>query len=172
SADGKILVSGGWDTTVRVWEVSTGKELRAFNDREEEVYKIQPVPMVLLTPDGKTLIAGDNQRIQFWDLATGKAVRTIHDYSHFSFTMALSPDGKVLATAGDHHVIRLWHTASGKPLIEPQRPLNGLDWVTFAPDGRTVVTGALDGNIRLWDPRTGKQQGEIAHQGPSVISPD
>ncbi|MEZ2233408.1 TIR domain-containing protein [Microcoleus sp.] len=85
-------------------------------------------------------------------------------------SLALSPDGKILASAAKDGTIRLWDT-SGYPIGEPLDPLtNGpiiaLYAVAFSPDGKTIVSGGADGTIRLWD-ISGKliSQSFKGHQG-------
>ena len=69
SADGRMLVSGSYDATIKLWDVATGKELATFKDR--------PVRAVAITADSKTLASGSGDGlITQWDVATGKQQST------------------------------------------------------------------------------------------------
>jgi WD40 repeat protein len=68
--DGKYVVSGSWDKTVRLWELATGQEVRRFTGHENWVLS------VAVTPDGKYVVSGSwDKTVRLWDLATGKEVR-------------------------------------------------------------------------------------------------
>ncbi|MEG5018804.1 MULTISPECIES: TIR domain-containing protein [unclassified Microcoleus] len=95
-------------------------------------------------------------------------------------SLALSPDGQILASAGFDGTIRLWDT-SGNPIGQPMDPLPNwrtpaLHSVAWSPDGKTIVSGDAEGTIRLWD-ISGKLMGQRlkGHQGEVLsirFSPD
>jgi hypothetical protein len=68
--DGRYVVSGSEDNTVRLWDLVTGKEVRRFTGHEGSVNS------VAVTPDGKYVVSGStDETVRVWDLATGKEVR-------------------------------------------------------------------------------------------------
>jgi RNA polymerase sigma factor (sigma-70 family) len=77
--------------------------------------------------------------------------------------LALSPDGKLLATRAGDDRVRLWEAATGKELhvLSGAQESPGLWGFAFAPDGKTLVTGGADGMLRFWDPATGRQQHRV-----------
>jgi WD40 repeat protein len=109
SPDGKTLVSGGDDSTLRLWEVATGQELRLYriNDpkRREDRHQVLALGV---TADGKTVVArsadysGCNKfTIKAWDIATGKELINRHEQEADSFVAVFwpsvfSPDGKTI----------------------------------------------------------------------------
>lgn len=91
-------------------------------------------------------------------MATGKDLRPPAQ-GHFAAVngLALSPDGRTLASGSWDRTIRLWNPATG----EERRQLNGhTDTVfrlAFSSDGRILASAGFDGSIRLWDPAAGKE---------------
>src|SRR5438105_14148760 len=93
SADGKMLVSGSWDTTIRVWDVASDKQLAMFKDRPEKVWS------VAITEDCKTLASGSNDgAITIWNVATGKPRSTFKGDSEMIRALAFSSDGKMVGS--------------------------------------------------------------------------
>jgi WD40 repeat protein len=151
--DGKILASGGWDHTVRLWDVAAGKELHRLEGHKAVVFS------VATSPDGKTLASGGwDFNIRLWDVASGKETAVLKGHNRRVESLAFSPDGKTLASGADDNTARLWDVATG---TEP-RTLKGhakaVCWVAFSPDGKTLASGSQDSVIHLWEVGTGQER--------------
>src|SRR5262249_51104503 len=83
-------------------------------------------------------------------------------------TVALSPDGKILAAAGGtfpRGEVRLWDAATGRPVARPFSYLGSVLTLVFRPDGKVLLTGGLDRIARQWDVATGEPiGGPLMHQ--------
>src|SRR6187549_1207103 len=67
SPDSNYVATGSKDKSAKLWEVSTGREVRTFLGHEATVTSLE------FTDDGKTLITGSNDKsIRFWEVSTGK----------------------------------------------------------------------------------------------------
>ena len=97
----------------------------------------------------------DDDTVRLWDAGTGAALQTLEGHSDPVWSVAFSPDGKVVASGSGDHTVRLWDAGTGAAL----QTLEGhSDWVwsvAFSPDGKVVASGSDDGTIRLWDAGTG-----------------
>lgn len=158
SPDGRMLASAGQDGAVRLWDATTGKELRRLVGRP--VVNYDWVSSVAFSPDGKLVAGGihgshgaPSHPIFLWDAATGKQLRRLAGHKNEVQTIAFSPNGKMLASAGYGKSIRLWDVASG----EERHRLEAKPFIyalAFSPDGRLLASGGggEDGQrVILWD---------------------
>jgi WD40 repeat protein len=174
SPDGKTLATCGNDHLVKLWTVADGTPLAELHGHENHVYN------VAFHPDGQHLVSGDLKGIvKVWDLAKGSVEReldakVLHKYDT-SFmadhggvrSMAISPDGKLLACAGITNVSNAfagvgnplvvlfdWETGKQKQLLRPKENFQGTAWgVGFHPTGHIVgVAGGSGGMLYFWKP--------------------
>src|SRR5262249_44367309 len=71
--------------------------------------------------------------------------------------VAVSPDGKLLATSSGHGLVRVWSIDSGELRSECKGHGDTVASVQFSPDGRRLVSASLDKTIVVWDPATGRR---------------
>jgi len=76
--------------------------------------------------------------------------------------MAVSPDGKTLATSSLDHTIRLWDLAKRRRVNTLNGHLNEVWAIAFSPDGQNLVSGARDGAVKLWLPGVKRKEDVLA----------
>jgi len=90
--------------------------------------------------------------------------------------VAISPDGKILASGSQHGTIKIWNLATGELIRTLSGHTNSVNYVAISPDGRTLASGGGDGTIRIWNLATGEQIRTLSGHTNSVnsvaISPD
>jgi len=85
-------------------------------------------------------------------------------------SVAISPDGKTLASGSWDHSIRLWDGLTGKERQTLKGHTSSVYSVAFSPDGKTLASGSEDYSIRLWDAVTGKERQALKGHTSSVYS--
>jgi len=169
TADGKTLLTWGFDGTFRYWDVATAKQVRQTAVPAADVYD------VVFSRDGQ-MAAGsakgpgkDSSVVYLWDPATGKEIHRWELRDCVVGAMAYSPDGRTLAVAGRGEAattIRLLNTGDAKEMKRWTDPTHRqIPAVAFSPDGKTLASGS-DRWLRLWDVATAEQRAVYkGHQG-------
>jgi WD40 repeat protein len=138
--DGRTVVSGSSDHTLKLWDVAAGKELHTFTGHGSEV------STVAFAPDGRTaLSASYGETPKLWDVATGKQLSFFVDAAHIN-SIAFAPDGRT-AISGGYDGLKLWDLATGR--ASRTSIGSAVIGVAFSPDGRAALLGGA--TLRLWD---------------------
>jgi len=169
--DGRTLVSGSRDRTVKVWNLETG-ECRATL-----IGHFGFVLVVAVTPDGRTLVSGSRDRtVRVWNLETGKCRATLEGHAGHVLSIAVTPDGRTLVSGSSDRTVRVWDLETKKCRATLTGHIANVLAVAITPDGRTLVSGSSDRTVKIWDLETGKCRATLeGHAGPVrgvVVSPD
>jgi tetratricopeptide (TPR) repeat protein len=154
SPDGKVVLTGSYDYTARLWDAASGRPI-APPLRHNGM-----VQSVAFSPDGKVVLTGsDDTTARLWDASTGQPIGQPLRHDAEVPVLAFSPDGKIVITGSWDKTARLWDATSGQPIASPMRHDDYVRAVAFSPDGTKVLTGSYDKTARLWDAATGKPIG-------------
>lgn len=147
SPDGRYVASGGVDKTVRVFDLNGGQLVKTFDGHNESVTN------VAFTSDSRFVLSSGDSSIHLWDLTTGKEAPRRFDGKHSGRipAMALSADGRRLATGGDDRTIKIWDVTTGKLQHSFAGHTDTVLCVAFSADGRRLVSGGFDRTVRVWN---------------------
>ena len=153
SPDGKLLVTGGYDQRIKLWDLATGKEKTTLKGHNGCINGLS------FRPDGKVLASASADRtIKLWDPVKGVRLDTFSQPLKEQFTVAFSADGKTLVAGGADSRIRQWQisdkaTEGSNPILETKFAHEGsVLRLVMSPDGKSLVSTSSDRTIKLWDP--------------------
>ncbi|MCO6455305.1 MAG: hypothetical protein J5I93_08390 [Pirellulaceae bacterium] len=162
---GEHLVSGAYDGRLIWWDLEQAQPLRTVDAHQRWIRGVEA------SPDGRWLVSvGDDMVARVWDAASGNLERelrgheprTPHHFPSMLYCAAISPDGRLLATADRVGHVVVWELESGKQLGSVEAPLmytwdpkqrihsiGGVRSLAFSPDGVLLAAGGIGqiGNI-------------------------
>jgi F-box and WD-40 domain protein CDC4 len=145
SAHGDTLVSGSYDSTVRVWRISTGEQLHVLHGHAQKVYS------VVLDHKRNHCISGSmDSLVKIWDLNTGTCLHTLEGHSMLVGLLDLR-DEKLVSAAADS-TLRIWDPETGKCKKTLEAHTGAI--TCFQHDGRKVISGS-EKTVKMWDVETG-----------------
>jgi WD40 repeat protein len=170
SADGRYFVTGS-NYTIKLWNTKRGQCWRSF------LSQAHPVRCLAFStgPEGGTILTGhDDTHLRLWQVNTSSPYaigpHTLAGHDRSVRSVALSPDGRWLASSADDPTIRLWSKATGQ-----------MQWVgaidtpatllSFSPDSQWLASASPDDGIYLWNTTTGIALGDLENSpdSPSAI---
>lgn len=167
SPDGKLVATGSWDHSAKIWDAATGQAIRKL-ERAHAGY----INSVEFSPDGSQLLtASDDGTARVWDVASGQPVGSpFAGHTARLLGATFSPDAtRILTVSGDKSA-RVWDRASG----QPQTELKGHQWAVlcgqFSADGKHVITGGQDKTAIIWDAATGTPLTKLAGHTAAITS--
>jgi WD40 repeat protein len=139
SPNGKQVVSGSHDETVRLWDAATGAPLQTLEGHTSWVTS------VAFSPDGKQVVSGSHdETVRLWDTATGAPLQTLEGHTSLVRSVAFSPDGKLLPIL---RVSNHWVVEGDTNILWLPPDYRGDLLATW---NRNLVIGDLSGRISIF----------------------
>jgi len=150
--DGERFITRVFSYGAAVWEVSTGRRTAMMRSPEGASPNA-----IAATPDLEWIFTGDSDhRIRVWDRAEGRLLRTLTGHGGGIRELAVSPDGRTLASVGEDLLVKLWSIPTGRELMTLERSVD-VRRIRFTPDGRKLVTAHPWRSAKVWDTNSKSQ---------------
>jgi WD40 repeat protein len=153
TADGKRAISGSIDKTLKVWDLTTGKEQFTLKGHTSSV------KAVAVTADGKRAISGSyDKTLKVWDLTTRKEQFTLNGHTSSVNAVAVTADGKRAISGSIDKTLKVWSLTTGEELFTLNGHSKSVNAVAVTDDGKRAISASSDKTITVWYLTTGKEQ--------------
>lgn len=171
SNDGKLVVTGSRDNTVKIWNIQTGTEVRTIQDESIQLNSVR-----FAIEGNFIIIEGKENLSSVWNIQTGKKTGTQTKGSSSLDSISESTDGRYVAKGNLDGTVTIMDAADGREINILRGHSASVRAVKFSPDGKRIVTGSLDKTAKIWDVFTGEDirtlRGHSAGIRSVAFSPD
>jgi WD40 repeat protein len=151
SDDGQFIATSGYDGLLKIFNRTSLEQLMVFE---------HPSGVRGLAIAGSKLYSGDaSGGLHVWALESNDPLLSAKQPGVI-YSVAVSPDGKTLASAGSEKIIHLWNADTLMPKLKLEGHAGPVNSLAFDPRGSRLASAGWDGQVRVWDAAGGK----LAHQ--------
>ncbi|KAJ3229448.1 SCF ubiquitin ligase complex subunit cdc4 [Chytriomyces hyalinus] len=140
---GRILVSGSYDCTVRVWDLISGESIHCFRGHREKVYSVGYSHELSRAVSGSL-----DATVKVWCTKTGVLLHSLEGHSSLVGLLELSPE--YLVSAAADHSLRIWDPTRGSCLAHLHGHAAAITCLHHDPKLNRIVSGS-DGGVKLWE---------------------
>ena len=170
SPDGSFIVSAAYDRRVRIWDAATGAIRHVLLGHTDGVTDCA------VSADGSFIVTSSlDESLRIWDTGNWTVRQTLSaqwqderggwlvrrtpaGHTAAVWACAISPDGRLIASASSDQTVKIWDVATG----EERRTLHGhtaaVNGCAFSPDGASIASAGADRTVRIWDRESGVER--------------
>ncbi len=151
SSDGELLLSGGIDRVIRMWETKTGDELRTFKGHLGGIRSLS-----FFSREASILSGSIDHTIKLWNIETGKETQTFRGHESIVTALYGTFDGQHFISGSELGCIKIWSVDEGKEVQTLSGHDSAVHSLDLSPDQRYLISTAEDGYLNIWDMQTAK----------------
>ncbi|HVB23227.1 MAG TPA: serine/threonine-protein kinase [Ktedonobacteraceae bacterium] len=151
SPSGTRVASGGQDTTVQIWDATTGNNELTYNGNSGPVYTLA------WARNGQLLASGGEASVV--QVSNPYTSSTVYAYTGHTLpvnTLAFSPDGTMIASGSSDKTVQVWEATTGNFVQTYTQHTDVIRGVAWSPDGRSIASASEDSTVQVWDVSTGQ----------------
>ncbi|XP_019370564.1 PREDICTED: apoptotic protease-activating factor 1 [Gavialis gangeticus] len=182
SPDDKYVASCSADGTVKLWDTSSGNELKCikikdfFRNADELEVEVLPKCCSWSTDSATVMVAAKN-KLLLLDVETSDLLEEVLSYQNAIQYYDFCPSNQLVAVVLSHYFVELWNTKTKTKVADCREHMSWVYCVTFSPDGSLFLTSSDDQTIRIWEtskvckpPEIAlKSELDVAFQGDEVM---
>jgi WD40 repeat protein len=163
SPDGKYVVTGSFDHTLKLWDVAGGKEVRSYGGTTGHQ---KQVLCVAFSQDGQMIASGSvDNTLKVWDVPVSTPIRS-YKAADATLAVALSPDGTKLAVGGKDGSVKILNAVDFKELFKMEGHQGPVTGVAFNANATVLASSSSDRTVRFWNAVKGELIAAVgAHRG-------
>ncbi|MEO1528528.1 MAG: WD40 repeat domain-containing protein [Planctomycetota bacterium] len=141
SPDGRRIISGSGDNTLKLWDSESGQELASLTGHSGRVRA------VAFRPDGRWIVSGSGDRtLKLWDSESGQELASLIGHFGWVRAVAFSPDGRRIVSGSDDQTLLVWDTETQQIVARFAAESTIHD---VAVSGQTIAAGDALGNVHF-----------------------
>ncbi|KIM38762.1 hypothetical protein M413DRAFT_75797 [Hebeloma cylindrosporum] len=151
SSNGRFIISGSEDGSVRVWDASTGEILKVLDGHTKRVRSVK------FSNDDRFIISGSvDKSVRVWDASTGETLKVLEGHTRAVSSVEFSSDDRFIISGSWDKSVRVWDASTGETLKVLEGHTHQVTSVVFSSDSRFIISGSWDKSVRVWDASTGE----------------
>lgn len=160
--NGKLIASGSDDRTIKLWSLKSRQPVCTLTGHTDKVMSVS------FSYDGKILASsGDinDKTVKLWFLNEDRTT-TLKGHSDWFggiYSIAFSPDNKLIASGSKDKTIKLWQVATGREIMSLEDHNDDITSIAISPDGKLIASGSKDKTLKLWTLTSGQLVSTVNH---------